>query len=327
LATILTIGAHDAGLARAQAESVATRLRDSHQGLGIHLELVNLRAGHTPLHDDHIAENRSAIRTLHELLLASRVDLVVHRAFDLRGQVPDGLCLAAVPPRRSPYDAMVTVDGRTFDDLESGERIGVVQLRARAQLIDHRPDLRYELLSGDVSSWLMALLEERIEALIAPNSAVEELGLQDRVTELFPPEMLVPAPGSGLLLCLCREADGATRSLLEQIHDLSAESEYKAEIAFVRALGSAWEAPIGALAQRTPRGLNLIGLVASPDGMDLLRQGLRAESGPADQLGDALAEAMLESGARQLLHGDDEAIATEIPGALLANEADWENLD
>ena len=327
MATILTMGAHDAGLARAQAEAVAAQLRKCHKDLGVHLELINMRAGQAAMHDDHIAENRTAIHSLHELLSSRRVDLVVHRAFDLRGKVPSGLCLAAIPARRSPYDAMVSVDGRTFDELESGERIGVVQLRARAQLMDYRPDLHYELLSGDVSSWLMALLEERIEALIAPNAAVEELGLQDRVTELFPPEMMVPAPGSGLLLCLCREDDAATRSLVENIHDLAAETEYKAELAFVRALGSPWEAPIGALAQSSPRGLALIGLVASSDGQDMLRQGLRAESGPADQLGDALAEAMLEDGARHLLRGDDERPETEIPGALLANEADWENLD
>lgn len=327
MATILTMGAHDAGLARAQAEAVAASLRACHGDLSVHLELINLHAGQAVLHDDHIAENRTAIRTLHQLLLDGEIDLVVHRAFDLRGNIPTGLCLAAIPPRRSPYDALVAIDGRTFDELQPGERIGVVQLRARAQLMDYRSDLHYELLSGDVSSWLLALLEDRIDALIAPNAAVEELGLQDRVTELFPPEMMVPAPVSGLLLCLCRENDAATRSLIEEIHDLSAESEYKAEIAFVRALGSAWEAPIGALAQSTPRGLALIGMVASADGMDLLRQGLQVDSGPADQLGDALAEAMIEDGARQLLHGDDEDSLGEIPGALLAGDADWETLE
>lgn len=327
MASLLTIGAHDTGLARAQAEGVGALLRSAHPKLGVDLELINLHAGSMALHDDHIAEHRTAIRTLHELLREGEIDLAIHRAFDLRGEIPTGMCLAAIPRRHSPYDALLTIDGRSFDELDEGDRVGVVQLRARAQLLDHRDDLRYELIGGDVSRWLVALLEEEIDALVAPNSAVEELGLQERVSELFPPEMMVPAPGSGLLLCLCREDDGETRSRLEQIHDLAAETEYKAELSFVRALGSPWESPIGALAQRSSRAITLVAVVASPDGMDLLRQGLMAEDGAPDQLGDALAESMAESGAIRLLRGDDDEFDTEIPGALLGGDAEWEDVD
>ena len=324
----LTIGAHDTGLARAQAEGVGGLLRAAHPDLGVDLELINLHAGSMAMHDDHIAEHRTAIRTLHGLLRKGEIDLAIHRAFDLRGEIPQGLCLAAIPQRRSPYDALLTVDGRSFDELDEGDRVGVVQLRARAQLLDHRDDLRYELIGGDVSRWLLALLDDEVDALVAPNSAVEELGLQERVTELFPPEMMVPAPGSGLLLCLCREDDAQTRSWLEQVHDRAAESEYRAEVDFVRALGSPWESPIGALAQFSPRGVTLVGLVASPDGMDLLRQGLMAEDDAVDLLGDTLAQSMIESGALRVLRGEDEdEDGGDIPGALLGGDADWEDLD
>ena len=323
----LTIGAHSGGLARAQSEHVARLVRDAHGKIGVHLELVTPPDSARDAHDDHIAENRTAIATLHTLLRDGDVDLVIHRGFDLRDQLAEDLVLAAVPPRDSPFDALLTTSEQSLDELASGARVGVVQLRARAQLIEHRPDLRFELIEGDIGSWLTALIDEEIDALVGPNAAFERLGLQERVTELFPPEMLVPSPCSGILVCVCRAEDVQTRTRLAKIHHPASASEYEAEVAFLRGLGGHWDAPVGALAQCFRNDLLILGLVASPDGDQVLRRGIQARLENAADIGEALADLMREEGAGELL---GIAAPTDTGAALvglLTELVDYEELD
>ncbi|HEX9639942.1 MAG TPA: hypothetical protein VGB13_01365 [Candidatus Krumholzibacteria bacterium] len=323
----ITIGANDVGLARAQAEWLATLVRATHPQLSVNLELLNTQIGKSPLHDDHVAENRTIIRVLHDCLRDGDVDIVIHNAFDLRSKLPDDLRLGCILPRRSPYDALLCVDGRTFDELDPGERVGVVQLRARAQLLDHRPDISYRLIHGDVGNWLTALLDAEIKALVAPNAALELLGLQERVTELFPPELIVPAPGSGLLLCLCRGDDRDMSQMLGELHDPAAAAEYHSEVAFVRALGDEWERPVGALAQQMNRGIGLMGVVASPDGSEILRRGIQTTEHSAQELGEALAELMIDEGALRIIGGESDASPAASIVGVLTTDADWSEQD
>lgn len=321
----LTIGAHQGGLGRAQAEETAKRLRDEDPSIAIHLELITLPNSETGLHDDHVAENRTAVAHLHERLRAGDLDLVVHRGFDLRSTPLDGLIQAAIPPRGSPYDSLVSPKDLTLDELGAQQRLGVVQLRAKAQLVQYRPDLQYELIRGDVGRWLTAMIDGEIDALVAPNAALEQLGLQERVNELFPPEMVVPAPGSGVLVCLCREDDRETYQRLQTIHHATTELEYAAERAFLEELGAPWEAPIGALAQRVRDEMAILGLVASPDGERVLRRGVQAELDDPRDLGCALAELLMENGATDIL-GLDQTRDEPFAG-LLADATDWDDID
>lgn len=310
----LVIAAPDGGLARAQAEAAARLLRELQPGYAIELDIRQPTANHSGLHDDHIAENRDGIRRLHGLLRAGEVDAVVHRGFDLRGRVGSGLRVACVLPRQSPYDALMGPHDLGLDELEEGARVGVVQLRSRAQLLAHRPDLQFELIAGDVGQWLTSLIDGEVEALVAPVAALEQLGLQERVCEIFPPEMVLPAPGSGVLCMVCRDDDELTRGRLAAIHDPPTAAEYQAEVAFLEALGGAWEHPISALAQCIGDDMALLGLVCSPGGEEQLVDQVQ---GPADDpvpLGAALAQQLLQQGAARLMHGEASGPATPAGG-------------
>jgi hydroxymethylbilane synthase len=325
----LTIGAHESGLARIQAERVAEQLRRHRCDYPIHLELLNLRTPSTQaLHDDHVAENQNAIRRLHERLRDRDVDVVIHGGFDLRDSLPEDLCVTAVLERQSPYDALLSPRELNLEELGEDAQIGVVQLRARAQLRDQWPDLNLDLIQGDVGTWLTALMDERIDALVAPNAALEQLGLQERVSEIFPPEVLVPAPCSGILLCVTRRADAITHERLFPLHHEGTATEYQAEYALMDALGGRWESPIGALAQRVRSQMTLLGLVASADGMQLIRKGIQADAEDPRAVGETLADLLLDEGAHLLLHAGDgdvqDEIATEMAG-LLMGASEWDD--
>jgi hydroxymethylbilane synthase len=267
------------------------------------------------------------MRRLYGLLLDHDIDVVIHRGFDLRGEVPEGLRIAAVLARDTPYDALLGPRDLSFDELADDATVGVVHLRARAQLLDHRPELQYELITGDAGAWLTALIDGRIEALVAPAAAIEHLALQERVCELFPPELLVPAPGSGVLLCLCREDDALTASRLRRLHHPPTAIEYTAECTCVESMGGRWEAPIGVLARLSTGHLDLVAMVATADGTRLLREQHRCPDEDPCRAGAELASLLLEAGADGLFEGDTNddpcpPIAGRLPGGAL--DVEWE---
>ena len=292
----LTIGTREDGLARAQVDHLVQQLKDHAPTYPMHLELVKADDGTQPLvHAEHLAENRRNIAILHEMLREEECDVVVHRGFDLRNDLPADLSIAAIPRRSSPYDALLSPHGFTLDEIEAGAAVGVVQLRARAQMLDYRDDLDWTMMAGDVALWLESLLLGQIEALVLPNAAVEHLGLQERVSEIFPVELMIPAPASGILVCVSRPDDDLTRSRLSLIHDRCTAQEYAAERAFIAALGCEWDSPVSALAQCKGSRLLLLGMLTDASASFLLREGVEGKSSAPAEVGEALAKLLSDA--------------------------------
>jgi hydroxymethylbilane synthase len=303
----MIIGVHGRGLARSQAESLGEQLAEAGADYQVRYKIIDDLGGtRSPMHDDHVAEHRGEIGQLHSMLRGSEIDVVIHRGFDLRGDVPDDLRIGAVLARQNPYDVLLASEELWLDELDETHRIGVVQLRARAQLLDYRPELQWDLISGDAADWLTAMIDGEIDALIAPGAPIEQLGLQERVCEIFPPELLVPAPGSGVLVCLVRQEDEENLRRLRILHDTDTLTEYAAEVSLVEALGGVWEQPIGALARLEDDLIRMAAMVANPDGSQILRDQYVADVDDAELAGEEFAALLLHAGARELLDGTGE---------------------
>ena len=70
-------------------------------------------------------------KEIEEALLAGSIDLAVHSLKDMPTALPQGLTLAAIPPREDPRDALI---GRALVDLHAGDKVGTSSLRRAAQL-------------------------------------------------------------------------------------------------------------------------------------------------------------------------------------------------
>lgn len=336
MASPLTIGTREDGLARAQADWIVHALQEHDPDYPIHLELVKPSESRASgVHADHIAENRLGIEILHRMLREGDCDVVVHRGFDLRDSLPADLSIAAIPHRASPFESLVCPSGLAFDELEPGTPVGVVQLRTRVQLRQYRDDLDYVLVPGDVASWLAELLDEHVTALVMPNAAVEQLGLQERVTEIFPAELVIPAPCSGMLVCVARPDDTVTRERLACLHDRPTAREYAAERSFMEALACEWDSPVSALAQCLGQRVTLLGMISDPDGSRMSSEGVEGKATEPAEVGEAVAELLAE--ARDRCHDEwgTEAAglsplgAAEMAGELsaLLNAAGIDNLE
>jgi hydroxymethylbilane synthase len=236
-------------------------------------------------------------KEIEEALLDGRADLAVHSLKDLPTELPAGLVLAAVPPREDPRDAIV---GRRLADLPSGARIGTSSLRRSAQLRKLRPDLVIESVRGNLDTRLRKLDEGQYDAIVLAAAGLRRLGWADRIAETLGPDVMCSAVGQGALAIETRET-GAGYDAVRALDDPTTHAAVLAERGVLGSLGGGCQVPIGAHATIENGRLSLLGVVAAPDGSEVIRAEAEGPAEDAEALGRALGAALLERGAKRIL--------------------------
>lgn len=260
-------------LARWQADHVAALLDAVHADLE-HEAVVVTTTGDRD-HSRPLAEIGGKgvfVKEVQAAVLDGRADLAVHSAKDLPSTTPEGLVIAAVPRRADPRDALV---GRALADLPPGALIATGSARRRSQLANHRPDLTFVGLRGNMDTRIAAAADHG--AVVVALAALERLGRADEVAEVLDPTIVLPQAGQGTLAVECRADDAATRAVLAAIDHEPSHRTLRAERAFLEELGGDCDIPAGAFAEVDGDGVTVRGVVASLDGHVVLRH---AETGP-----------------------------------------------
>lgn len=298
------IGTRGSKLALIQAEAVAAGLRDA----GARVEIVAMRTEGDRRFDARLADVGGKglfVREIEEALLAERVDVAVHSLKDLPADVPDGLTLAAFPPREDAGDVLVTAHGGGLDDLPAGAAIGTSSLRRRALILAARPDLAIVPLRGNVDTRLAKLAAGQCDGVVLAAAGLRRLGLSPAHVRPLDVETFVPAVGQGILAVEVRGHDTATRALVGRLDEADTRACAAAERAYLRRLGASCNTPMAGHATIDRSGdrsggrarLLMRAMVASEDGRTVLRADAGGSPDEADAIGRGLAELMLERGA------------------------------
>jgi hydroxymethylbilane synthase len=300
---ILRVATRKSKLALWQAEHVAAMLRNAHTDLQV--ELVPLVTQGDRIQDRSLAAIGGKGLFIKELEVAIeelRADIAVHSMKDVPAELPSGLIIAAVLERADPRDALVTnLRAARLEDLPQRARVGTSSLRRQAQLRALRPDLLIEDLRGNVDTRLRKLDEGEMDAIVLACAGLTRLGLESRITARLEPTVCLPAVSQGIIGIECRRGDARTRALLSVLEDPSTRTAMEAERAFAARLGGSCQSPIAAFAQLDQARIDLMGLVAEPDGSRLLRDSLTGSIENPAALGSQLAERILAAGAGPLL--------------------------
>lgn len=294
----LRIGARGSALSLAQTELVASALRERAD-----VEVITIRTTGDQLSrlDGEMTGKDLFTREIDEALLDGRIDLGVHSLKDLPSRLPDGLVLAAVPPREDPSDALVSRDGLTLAALPRGVRIGTSSPRRRAQVLVARPDAEVVEARGNVDTRIRRLHEGRWDAIVLARAGLARLGRLVEITEVLPVAVMIPAIGQGALAVVAREEDRAVREELSHLDDVPSHREALAERALLDLLEAGCRAPVAGLASARGPRLRLTGAVFAPDGSRTLSE---EGEGPADdpeRLGREVARRLLDRGAGDLM--------------------------
>jgi hydroxymethylbilane synthase len=303
---LLRIGTRGSELALVQSRWVAERLRQAHPGLAV--ELVRIRTRGDRIQGvalSRVGGKGLFVKEIETALLEGHVDLAVHSMKDLPTELPDGLCVAAVPERADPRDAIVAPRGmKPVGDplpVRRGGVVGTGSLRRQAQLLDLRPDLTAKGVRGNVDTRLRKLDRGDFDALILAVSGLRRLGRDGRITRILDSPAWLPAAGQGALALETRVDDNATRDLTHLVNDPQARRCTLAERAMLAALGGGCQVPIGAHAELDSSRLALVGLIADAPGRRLLRASAAGPADRAESIGKEVAAALLAQGGDEIL--------------------------
>jgi hydroxymethylbilane synthase len=226
--------------------------------------------------------------------------MAVHSLKDLPTECAAGLCVAAVPPRELPWDALVGC--RVTDLAGAGLRIGTSSLRRGAQLRRAFPGCQVVDLRGNIDTRLQRVADGAMAGAVLAAAGLRRLGCADRITHVFPADVMLPAPGQGALAVQTRAADRELRARLTPVHCAVTAACVAAERAFMHALGGGCRAPVAALAHCDGDTLRLRGQLLSVDGTQCLEGELTGSQADGTALGDRLAARLIAAGAAGMLH-------------------------
>lgn len=298
----IKIGTRGSKLALWQTSYLAEKLREQNPDLVI--EIVTIVTTGDKILDVPLAKIGGKGLFTNEIeraILAGEVDMAVHSLKDLPTELPSGLIIGALSKRGEVRDALVSRSGKTLAALPSGAKIGTSSLRRRAQLLAFRPDLCISDLRGNIDTRLRKLANGDYDALILAAAGLIRLDHHSEITELLPPDIMLPAVGQGVLAVEARADDTEILHLLQGINDRTAAITAAAERAFLQRLEGGCQVPVGVFAELVAGELNVTGIIASLDGAKVIRRSRRGDPECAIKVGTVLAEELLSSGGSDIL--------------------------
>jgi len=301
----LVIGSRGSKLALWQAEQARERLRLLNPQIDVRIEIIKTTGDvkNDPL--SVIGGKGVFTKELEDALLDRRIDMAVHSLKDLPTILADGLSIAAICEREDARDALVLragSDGGSLMDLREGAIVGTSSQRRLAQLKALRRDVEVRDLRGNVDTRIRKLDEGQYDAVILASAGLVRLGLQDRISARIAVSEMLPAVGQGAIAIETRSDNEFAVQSASRLDHRETRVACLAERAFLRGLGGGCQFPIAAHAVLDDGLLKLDGLVAKPDGSEILRHSLSGSPADPEALGSSLAAALSARGADSLLH-------------------------
>ncbi len=286
-ASALQIGTRGSPLALAQARELRARLIAA----GVAGESIDIRVIRTTgdaIQDRPLAEAGGKglfTKEIEDALLRGDIDLAVHSAKDMPTQLPDGLVLTAALPREDVRDVLICRSAKTLNELPAGAVVGTASLRRQAQVKRLRPDLSVINFRGNVETRLRKIADGQADATLLALAGLKRLGLADAATCILSTDDFLPAVGQGVIVIETRADDAATRTALAAINDEAAATALAAERAFLAVLDGSCRTPIAGHATIEGGRLSFRGLIARPDGSEILETTRSGALADAEALG------------------------------------------
>ncbi len=337
----IRIGTRGSKLAIWQAEWVKNELVKIYPDLEI--ELIKIKTTGDKILDVPLAKVGGKglfVKEIEESLLQHKVDIAVHSMKDVPTDFPDGLHLPVICKREDPRDVLILSKNLKLLNVTKGAqgylteslifslpesaRIGTSSLRRSCQLLSIRRDFRIEQLRGNLDTRIRKLDEGQFDAIILAAAGVNRLGLKERISEVLPLEICLPAIGQGAIGIECRINDKFINDLILPLNHQESAVCVKAERAFLKKLEGGCQVPIAAHAKmispinasvvnsknigkidklRTLKSAILVmdGFVGSISGDRIIREKIGGTADNAESLGIQLAENIISNGAKEIL--------------------------
>jgi len=241
------------------------------------------------------------VKEIEDALLRDEVDIAVHSMKDVPMDLPAGLEIGVMSEREDPHDVLISKDKKKLEDMPCGARIGTGSLRRGFQLLHLFPDIKLVPIRGNLDTRIRRIQTDNLDGIIVAAAGLKRMGWADRITQVIPAEIMLPAVGQGVLGIELRKNDEAVSRAVSFLNNPRTWVEVSAERAFLRRLGGGCQLPVAAYGVTEGNDLTVTGLLGSLDGRELIKDEVRGPSGDAEVLGTVLAERILARGGQAIM--------------------------
>lgn len=297
----MIIGTRGSRLALVQTRKVAALLKEK----GIETEERIIKTDGDRFTDRPLYQVSTGVgafvRELDDAMIADGIELAVHSMKDLPTIRPLELVTAAVLPRDSPYDVLLTKDGLTLDELPKNAVIGTSSMRRRAQLLRYRPDLTVEELRGNIDTRLRKLEEGQYDGIILAEAGLERMGWTDTVRTRLDLDAFVPSPNQGTVAVIALAGTKAVDAAAI-LDDEKSRIETQIERLVIRDLEGGCTTPIGAYAEFEQNGkkIRVRAEVLSCDGTKSIKVDEKISAQNWEEEAEKLGRGLASSGGKML---------------------------
>ncbi len=263
------IGTRGSPLALWQANEVASRLRQALELPDEAIELVIIRtsgdmsqAGGQAL----VGGKGAFTKEIDEAMLAGDIDLAVHSAKDMPTAFPDGIDIIGYLPREDVRDCLISAKYKSIEDLPLGGIVGTASLRRAALVKRIRPDLKTQVLRGNVDTRIRKSAEGEVDATLLALAGLKRLGIANKAAAILPLDTFPPAIGQGAVGVTARSSDERALETFSMIADMNTAIALATERAFLKMLDGSCRTPIAGHAIIVGDQLTFHGLYLSNDG-------------------------------------------------------------
>ena len=297
----IKIGTRGSKLALWQANFIADKIRKNNPALEV--EIVKVQTQGDKILDAPLAKIGGKGLFTKELelqLLAGKINLAVHSLKDVPTELDEKFKIAAITRRQNPFDAFVSNNFKTFDELPEGAVIGTSSLRRAAQILILRPDLKIKNLRGNVDTRLKKLDAGEFDAEILATAGLERLGYSSRINHTL--TKIIPAAGQGALAIEICADDFETFDAINFLNDAETCAAVKVERDFLQVVGGGCQIPVGIFAQVDGEKISARAIISSLDGKNFVQDSAVGLLKNLEDFGKDFAEKLLAEGGREILH-------------------------
>jgi len=206
------------------------------------------------------------IKNIEKELISKNIDVAVHSLKDVPSFKTKGLRMECFLKRNDPQEVLINKENLTLDKIKKNSVIGTSSLRREFQLKYLRPDLNFKLIRGNIDTRIKKLDEDQYDSIILAKAGLLSLSIENRISEVFECEKIVPPAGQGTIVLQSREDDDKLNSILSKINHFETSIEAKVERKILSVLEGDCNTAAGIYANIKGKNVNIMAELFSDNG-------------------------------------------------------------
>lgn len=231
------------------------------------------------------------------------IDIAVHSAKDMQSELPVGFEIIAFSEREKENDVFVGLDNNISIEDDKEYIVGTSSTRRIAMLRHYFPMIKTVEMRGNLQTRIKKMEDGACQILMLAYAGVHRMNYGNMILKELPLNQFTPAVGQGSIAIECNvNLDKDKKEVVRKaINHPDTEYRLKAERAYLKKLQGGCSIPVFAMAELKGAELHISGGIVSLDGKKMIRKSMKGPISEASELGDALGNAVLNEGGKQVL--------------------------